>query len=235
MNQTIYDRIIIIFSFGMVILALMTACSPPTAVSPQDTPAPTEPSPTPEQYAQPLLGELTFEERPSNNDTTTPTIDLILINATLQADDERTNRNGGGLDTPHLNLYHCKAAYFDGDQLFYERLQVSSRARFAVLMHYAGANLSGGGDNSLTKILTEEETQLQIPLALDTAVTFYTINLTEPYEIALWQGEQSQNSVTTSYQRPISGQPNTVTASEAHTITIIRNVPIVKWDPGECE
>jgi hypothetical protein len=236
MTQTIFDRCLIFFAFVIVLLAVLAGCTPETAVSPT-TPdsSPTDTPTSREQYDEPLIGELSFEERPSHANPDTPTINLILINATLTADDDKVSIDGRGLETPLRQLDHCGNFFFDGDQLTIAGNPLPSRATYTVLMDYSGISLSTGGSNTRENILNSDATEYPVPLALDTDFTFYTIDLGDPYTINLWQGEQTGNQITTIYRRPVEGQFGQVTLSESHDITILHNVPVTYRDSIECE
>lgn len=237
MSQTNYDRLLILFAALILILAIMTGCTPETAVSstPIQSPAPTETPTSREQYDEPLSGALNFAERPSPTNLETATITLILINATLAADDEEVAIDGRGLETPLRHLDHCGSFFFNGEQLSIAGNRVSSRAAYAVLMDYSGISLSTGGSNTRENILNEDVTEYPVPLALDTDFTFYTIGLGETYTVNLWQGEQNGNQISTSYKRPLENSFSRVTLSESHEITILHNVPITYRDPVVCE
>lgn len=237
MSQTNYDRLLILFAAVILILAIMTGCSPETAVSttPNPSPAPTEPPTSREQYDEPLVGELSIAERPSPADPDVQTITLILINATLDADDEEVAIDGRNLETPLRHLDHCGSFFFDGEQLSIAGNQLSSRAAYAVLMDYSGISLSTGGSNTRENILNNDVTEYPVPLALDTDFTFYTIDLGDSYSVNLWQGEQDGNQISTSYKRRLKNRLGQVTISENHEITILHNVPVIYREPGICE
>lgn len=102
-------------------------------------------------------------------------------------------------------------------------------------MDYSGISLSTGGANTREDILNNDVTAYPVPLALDTDVTFYTIDLGETYLINLWQGEQNGNQISTDYKRPFANKLGRVTISESHEITILHNVPVTYRAPGICE
>lgn len=223
MTQRFFDRCLIVFAFWILILAILTGCTPGTEATPN------------EQFAEPLVGELNFEERPSPTNPDVQTINLILINATLAADDDDVAIDGRGLETPLRHLAHCGSFFFDGEQLSIAGNRLSSRAAYAVLMDYSGISLSTGGANTREDILNNDVTAYPVPLALDTDVTFYTIDLGETYLINLWQGEQNGNQISTDYKRPFANKLGRVTISESHEITILHNVPVTYRAPGICE
>ena len=243
MTQRTFDRCLIIFAFLILILAFLTGCTPETDAQPSeqfDEPLvgelnSEEESSSGEQFDEPLIDELNFEERPSPTDPEIPTIDLILINATLTADDEEVAIDGRGLETPLRQLDHCGNFSFDGEQLTIAGNQLSSRAAYAVLMDYSGISLSTGGSNTRENILNNDVTEYSVPLALDTDFTFYTIDLGDSYTVNLWQGEQNGNQISTSYKRPLENKFGRATISETHEITILHNIPVTYRDPIICE
>lgn len=235
MTQRFFDRCLIIFALLILILAVLTGCAPNTESPTTDNPQPTNPPTSREQHDEPLIGALSFAERPSPTNPDTQTITLILINAALAADDDEVAIDGRGLETPLRHLDHCGSFFFNGEQLTIAGNQLSSRATYAVLMDYSGISLSTGGSNTRENILNNEVTAYQIPLALDTDFTFYTIELSAPYKVTLWQGEQNGNQISTSYKRPFAHKLGRVTISESHEITILHNVPVTYRDPIPCE
>ncbi len=237
MSQTNYDRVLILFAAAILILAVLTGCSPETAVSNPATqaPEPTEAPTSREQYDEPLVGELSFEERPSSTNPDVQTITVILINVALDADDDEVAIDGRNLETPLRHLDHCGSFFFDGEHLSIAGSQLSSLAAYAVLMDYSGISLSTGGSNTRENILNNDVTEYPVPLALDTDFTFYTIDLGETYTTNVWQGEQDGNQISTSYKRPFKNRLGRVTISENHEITIVHNVPVTYRAPGICE
>jgi hypothetical protein len=71
MTQTIFDRCVILFALVIIILAVLTGCTPETAVSPTTPNSSHTNTPTsPEKYDEPLIGELSFEKRSSPTEAT---------------------------------------------------------------------------------------------------------------------------------------------------------------------
>lgn len=103
MTQRFFDRCLIVFAFWILILAILTGCTPGTEATPN------------EQFAEPLVGELNFEERPSPTNPDVQTINLILINATLAADDNDVAIDGRGLETPCATWTIAAASFLMGN------------------------------------------------------------------------------------------------------------------------